>query len=125
MAEEQCPYCGNDKFETETALQAPRSDAHIGRWRIGCGYTLFLVVALIGVVSLIARTLWLDGSLETPANWIALAAFAFAAFLLFGTVYLSGWYPMNRHTCQKCGLSWLTEIEVPQSGSPPIQQQSP
>ena len=113
MTVDRCPNCDSHNIETEPARRAAQSDMNVGQWRIGCGYTLFAVVALIGAASLVTRTLWLDESLVAPAMWIALAAFCFAAFVLFVTIYLSRWSPMYRHTCQTCGLSWLTEIDPP------------
>lgn len=119
MTDLQCPYCGSERIETEAALQSPKSDTHVGRWRIGCGYTMFIIVLLLGVVSLLFRSLWLDGALVIPGMWIAIAAFIFAGFLLIVTAYTARWDPMNRHICQKCGLSWLTEIEPEQGKTPP------
>lgn len=115
MAELNCPYCGSDQIETEAALQSPKSNTSIGRWRIGCGYTMFGIVLVMGIVSLLFRQIWMAGALAIPGMWIALAAFFFAAFLLIATIFAARWDPMNRHICRACGLSWLTEIESDQS----------
>ena len=111
MTIDKCPNCDSHNIQTETVRKAAQSDMNVGEWRIGCGYTLFAVVVLTGAVSLLVRALWLDESLVAPAMRIALAAFCFAAFVLIVTIYLSRWSPMYRHTCQTCGLSWLTEID--------------
>ena len=77
MAELNCPYCGSDQIETEAALQSPKSNTSIGRWRIGCGYTMFGIVLVMGIVSLLFRQIWMAGALAIPGMWIALAAFFF------------------------------------------------
>ena len=112
MAEPNCPYCGSDQIDTEAALQSPKSDTSVGRWRIGCGVAMFVVVLLMGIFSLLFRQIWMAGALAIPGIWIAVAAFFFAAFLLIITIYASRWDPMTRHICRSCGLSWLTEDDA-------------
>jgi hypothetical protein len=69
------------------------------------------LVLLIGAASLTIRALWLGGSFAMPANWIALAAFVFAGFVLLGTLYLSRWNSTIRQTCQSCGFTWISKID--------------
>ena len=111
MTSEMCPYCNSVHTESEVRLKAPKSNASVGQWRVGCGYAMVAVVAVIGATAMLLRALWLSGDLGRPVMYIALVAFLFAALLLFTTVRFSRWRPMRRHTCLDCTRTWLSELE--------------
>jgi membrane protein YdbS with pleckstrin-like domain len=123
MASDMCPYCNSMNTESEVRLKAPKSNASVGQWRVGCGYTMVAVVALIGATAVLLRALWLSGDLGRPVMYIALFAFLFAALLLIMTVRFARWRPMRRHTCLDCTRTWLSELTpdeqpvAPESGS--------
>lgn len=107
----QCPHCGTDQIVDELRRQDPNSDTNVGTWRIGCGYTLVVLLALFGLASYMTSRLWLDPTLDESAMLITILALVFAGVVLAITIGFARWPTQRQYRCRECGYRWTPNSE--------------
>lgn len=113
MSEERCPKCQSNKIIKESRLYKPSGQRTmtVGRWRIGCGATMFLVVLAVGIFAAYLAMTLSDATFSQLAMVFAALCLIFAANGLGMSIYFSRWKSTDRYTCQSCKHEWFPEGE--------------
>jgi len=107
-----CPQCKSTDIRAEERLTSPRSIGSIGSWRIRLGYGVAIAVIAFGLIAILARR-FVDPTMGTILLAIGVISFAYALYVLAGSLYAGRWARTDRYVCQECLYEWGPIRESP------------